>query len=291
MRVQTALLLLTANVLGGATYAAMKLAMAGVPASWVVAIRIGLVGLGAGIALGRDAMRWEYRGRDLGLLLLVSVLGYALPIALILPGLRHAPSVNASLLILLEPIGIVILSALFLKERSTRMQAAGILLGLAGSALVILEGAPGRVEAGGELQGNLILALQALLWSVWTVAAKPLLKRHSALSVTYASSVAAFLCVLPFVSTRTAGVTSSGMLWSAVVGVAMFVSSWCWNEGLQRASAAVVAAFIFTQPLVGVLLGRLAFGERLGPWAMGGGAVTCLAVLLVAKGERKAIAA
>ena len=186
--------LLIANVLGGACYAGMKLALEGMPAFWVVGLRVGITLLGTAILMGRSAFRWEYRGKDLGLLLLVGVLGFALPIALIVPGLRHAPSVNASVLILLEPIGIVGLSFLFLKERTTGRQALGIALGLGGAALVVL--GSGRAAGGGSLEGNLILAIQGLLWSVWTVAGKPLLKRHSPMSMTYASSVVALAALL-----------------------------------------------------------------------------------------------
>lgn len=286
MGLQTVLILLGANVLGGATYAGMKLAREGMPDFWIVAIRIAVVLIGSAALMGRGALRWEYRGKDLGLLLLVSIVGFAAPVALTLPGLAHAPSVNASVLILLEPIGIVLLSALFLEERATRVQGAGILLGLAGSGVVILGGA-GKGGAGdGEMLGNLILAVQGLLWSVWTVAGKPLLKRHSALSLSYATAVVALACVLPFLPSGPLRATPQGWAWSLGVGVAMLVSSWLWNEGLRRVSATVVASFIFVQPVTGALIGSL-LGESLTAWTLLGGGLSFAAVVLVSVGERK----
>lgn len=289
-------MLLAANLLGGASYAGMKLAMRGLPESGVIAIRILVQLVCFGLILGRGALAWPYRGRDLGLLLLVGGAGFALPLALCPAGMALSSSANASILVLLEPIGIVILSALFLKERATRLQTIGILLGFAGAVLVVLAGPEDPALLRKDyLAGNLLLAAHGVLWAVYTVSARPLLTRHSSLSVAYAASWVALAGVSPWLLWETsrwtpqAGLVEPALGWALAVALAVGVGcTWLWNEGLRLGGPIAVAGFIFLQPLVGTWLGHLAFGEKLGGEVLAGGALIAAAVLLVAWGERRA---
>lgn len=286
------LCLVAANVLGGLSYAASKGAMAGLPDITIGALRLAVALLCLAAWEGRRALRWGFHGRDLALLAVVGVLGFAAPLVLGNTGVRLSTSANASILILLEPVGIVLLSAAFLGARLGPGQAAGIAAGLAGALLVVTGG---RVDPSlgdrGALLGNAILALHGILWSLYTVAAKPLLSRHSAADVTRGSLLLAFAALAPLALFEwrgwrpPEGTLLPALGWTAALGVSVtFLGVLLWNVGLRGTNPVAVASFIFLQPVVGVLAGRLAFGEPLTAWMLAGGALVGVGVLAAARG-------
>jgi drug/metabolite transporter (DMT)-like permease len=283
-----------ANILGGLSYAGMRLALDGLPEITIIELRI-LVALPCfALLLKGESLRWPYHGRDLVLLLIIAIGGFAAPLALGIIGVKLASVANASILVLLEPIGIVVLAALFLGERPRAGQVLGIALGLTGATLVVLSGAGGPLELGrSALTGNLILALHGFLWSLFTVTAKPLLERHSPLSITYCASIVALIALAPFVPLELRGrplfhgPVWTTLFWVVALGVLVsFGSTLLWVEAVRVVRPIVIAAFVFVQPLVGSLAGYF-LGERLSPFAMMGAALICLAVFVVTRGERE----
>src|SRR5262249_52531946 len=108
--------LLLANILGGLSYAGMRLALQGLPEITVIELRLVVALACFMILLKGESRRWPYRGRDMLLILIVGIGGFAAPLALGIVGLKLSTVANASILVLLEPIGIVVLAAIFLGE-------------------------------------------------------------------------------------------------------------------------------------------------------------------------------
>jgi drug/metabolite transporter (DMT)-like permease len=293
------LLILTANLFGGASYPVQKLALEGLPPATIALLRT-LVALVPMLWLVRRR-GWDPaafpRGDRLRILFL-GTFAYGLPLLLGIVGVKLASAANASILILLEPVTIVAAAWLLLGERVGLGKVIGIVAGLAGALFIVLEGvSPADLLAGsfaGEhATGNLLLAVHGVLWGLYTPIAKPLCERYGTVELTMLTLVGALPLLLPAAalewtqwSANEAALRS--LLWCLALG--LFVSllgTFFWLAALQRLRASTIAPFVFLQPFVGVLLGVLLLDEVLTPAAMGGGGLIVLGVALSIRREAR----
>jgi drug/metabolite transporter (DMT)-like permease len=279
------------NVVAGASYVLTKQALDGLGAQTVVVVRtvVALAALLPVAGPARVAAVLRARGRPRALLLAMGVLGYAVPLTLGNYGLQRSTATNAAMLIGLEPIGIAVLGALVLRERIGTRRAAALALGLLGALLIVGLGADPS-PAGTMRVGDLLLALHAALWAVYTIAAKPLLRRVDATVLTTASLAVALPVValaggVELATTpRPAGPLLPALAAAAALGVLLSaLMILLWNAALRRLDASQLAGFVFLQPVTGALLGVGLLGEPPGAPTLAGGALVLGGVLLLAR--------
>lgn len=276
-------LLVTTNILGGSSYAATTYALRGfTPAEaafWRTAIGC-ILFLFAGLPALR---RLRLSTGEWLRLAAVGFFGYAFPLVVGNLGQHLSSATNASILIGVEPVSLILLSAVFLGEPLTLLKWGSVLCGFSGAALVVSQG---RLPDFGSstLRGDLLLFLHGFCWALYSVIGKPLLKKIEPLAFTAVTTVFALvpisLAAWPSMSAGRAepvgGSAVGGIVYLAVV--VTFLSTSLWNKALQRVPASVMANFIFLQPLVGVLFGVLVQGERFSAWSAAGGAMILLSV-------------
>lgn len=225
--------------------------------------------------------------RDWLLLLCLAWAGFALPMVLLVHGVERSTATNGALMAPVEPIGILLGGALVLGERLTAVRFAAIALGALGATLIVLGGevTPGVSDPIGDL---LIFAGYAA-WSIYTLAAKPLLDRHDATRI---SVWAIALTVPPLVAIAALQPVDleralPALVWVVVLAfTATSLATYAWNRALGAISASTMAAFIFVQPVVGAVLGPVVLGERIGWLAALGTLVAIAGVVLAAlRGE------
>ena len=298
-------LIVLANLIGGSTYLAQKMALEGLPAATVTALRngIAMLCLMAWAARGgAGGIRLRFTAREHARLALIGMLGYAAPLLLGIWGLRGSTSGNASILILLEPPSIVLFSCLLLGERIRWLQGVGLAAGLAG-ALWIVIGDPGQGAALGELfagrylGGNAVLALHGVLWGLYSPLMIPLARRHRPSDVTFAAMLWGMALLVP-AALLEAGSWHGGptltpaLTWTLALGiVGSFGGTILWVESLRWLDGSTVAPFVFLQPLAGVLAGHFVLDERLSAAALEGGLLIAAGVLLVIVPARQRAAA
>jgi len=290
------LLIVLANVIGGSTYLAQKLALEGLPPATVTLLR-NLIAMAciALLSLRSGGLRLRFPAADQRRLALLGILAYALPLWLGIIGLRWSTSGNGSVLILLEPPAILLFSRLLLGERIRALQALGLLAGLAGALCIVLEQAPiGGLLQHEHLRGNLILAAHGVLWGLYSPLMQPLAQRCRAIDITFMSMLWACAVLVP-ASLLESGSWHGGptlmpaLQWTLGLGViASFGGTLMWNMSLRHLSSATVAPFVFLQPLAGVIAGHLVLNETLTQDALLGGALIGLAVVLVIWPGRRA---
>ena len=279
-----------ANALAGASYPAQKLALEAFGVGTISTLRnlfavpLFLFWMRRFPVGHRAFTRGEW-----GRLVLVGVLGYGTPMLLGNLGVELSTAANGSILILLEPITIVLLAWMFLGERVGRLELVGFVLGLAGAMAVVLEDASlDGLLVGEHLEGNLLLALHAVLWGLYTPLAKPLLDRgHDPVRLALVALVFSLAVTVPAAAVELAEFTwtpavPAALGWIAFLALtASFVATLLWVLALRRLPASLVAPFIFLQPLSGVLLGVLLVGESLSSGSVLGGVLISAGVLLV----------
>jgi len=281
---------LIAQTCGGLASIFTKLALDGLGPWTMVAVRqvIGVCLLWAlarvtGSA-ARTGKREPFTRRDWLLLLTLSWAGFALPQVLLANGIARSTGTNGALLTPLEPIGILLGSALFLGERLTSWRLLAVGLGTAGALLIVLQSGV-RPELGDPL-GDSLIALGHLAWAIYTLAAKPLLERHDPGRV----SVASVLLSIPILSVLAIGepIDPERVLpalgWIVVLAVtASAIGTLSWNFALRSISAGTMAAFVFVQPLIGLVGGRVLLAEPVGPLALAGAVLILIGVTLEAR--------
>ncbi|MGW1010887.1 EamA family transporter [Streptomyces termitum] len=200
------------------------------------------------------------------------------------------PSGLAALLIAVVPVWVVLLRVLG-GERPGLGAYGGVLIGLAGLAVLTLPGLSGDIGLGGVL----LVVLAALLWSVGTVSSSRLPMPANPFTASVYEMLAGGLggIVVGLLRGEQHGfdVTEvSGRSWTALAGLVVFGSliaftAYAWL--LQSAPVSLVATYAYVNPVVAVLLGALILGEALTWPILLGGAIVVAAVCLIVTTERR----
>ena len=286
-----------AQGIGGATPALTKLALEGLgPFGLVVARQL----LGALFLIALAALPRRFRGerseviharwtrRDLLLLLTLSWVGFALPQILGAVGLERSSATHGALLSPLEPIGILIGAALVLRESLGLAHILAGAFGVAGTVLIVASGA-GDARTG-DLRGDLIIAAGHLCWAIYTLAAKPLVTRHDPLRVAIFAALLSWIPLVPLAATEPFDAARALPALGWVVLLAFLATAMgmvAWNRALREVSAGTMALFVVVQPVVGLVVGVVVLGERVGWWAILGAVLIVQGVAVATlRGER-----
>jgi drug/metabolite transporter (DMT)-like permease len=273
--------LLVAMLIWGGTYVVTKVALPGIGPFTILLLR---VVLGAA-ALLPFAWRQGFRPR-LALkreYVLFGLTGMVLHLGFEILGLRFTSASSAVLIIATAPVVTLAFSIVFLKERVTRRQLAGIALSVVGVVLIT-----GAQSSGGyplSWLGNLLVFAGVVTWGVFTVQGKRMAADHSWLVSTTAATSAAILLSAPLAALEIAiegppRVTTGGLLAILYLGIAAQAVAYAlWNLALEHVDASVAGPYVNLVPVVGILL-ALGIGETLTPLQLVGGATVAAGVWL-----------
>jgi drug/metabolite transporter (DMT)-like permease len=196
--------------------------------------------------------------------------------------LKYTSAVNAVLVLAILPALTALLAVWQLKERLTALQVAGIVMALAGMAIVG-RASGGSEEAPNPLLGNLLIVGCVISWAVYTIQGKRLSAQYSPLVTTSASIGAGLLMLLPLGIGEVwlsgpPHMSGEGLLAILYLGlVASALPMFLWNYALNYVPASVASLYLNLVPVVGVIL-ALITGESIGLWQVVGGLFTLVGV-------------
>ncbi len=191
---------------------------------------------------------------------------------------------HASLIFATTPIWVMILAAIYLRERITIWRTAGILLTVIG--IVVIMGG-GAIELGTQyLVGDLLVLGCVIAWGGYTVMGKPLVEKYGALPATAYSIAFGTVMYFPF------GIWQAGhcdyslagpthwlsVLYMAIGASVIMYVVWMWL--LKQMEASRLAVFANIQPLIAVVAAWLMLGETVGWMFVLGGATVLAGVIL-----------
>jgi len=182
--------------------------------------------------------------------------------ALYFTALRFAPAAEANLLNYLWPLLIVVFSALLPGQRLKPHHIAGALLGLAGTALLIVgRGGLGSGFAAGHLLGYAAAIGCALFWSVYSVTAR-LLPHAPTEAVAGFCLATAALALLSHLAVETTVWPADVLQWLAILGMGLGpvgAAFYLWDVGMKRGDIQVLGAASYAAPVLSTLA-LVAFG-------------------------------
>jgi len=236
------------------------------------------------IGFQRLRITWDTQLRRLAAL---GILNPGLAYALGLLGLK---SISASMSVLIwavEPVLILLLAWVVLRERVSAGLRLAFVTALFGVLLVVYQ-----VGAGGAAVGVLLTFAAVGACALYTVAARGLLVDDASLPVAAVQQAAALcfavilLAATEFISPSGSAVTdvpATTWLWAIVSGLLYYgVAFWLYLAGLKQLTASVAGSFLPLVPVFGVT-GALFVGEQLSGRQWIGAAIVLAAVAAIAR--------
>lgn len=193
--------------------------------------------------------------RDLFKLAICAVFGVAINQILFFEGLNLSTPINASIIITVIPVLILVFAHFILKERITALKITGIILGATGALMVILAAGIGDFQSN-TLLGNLMIFINAMSWALYLVLIKPLMEKYDSFTVMKWVFLFGLIIVLPFTFRSFAGSTFSTIpfnIWLSVGFVvfgATIMAYFLNNYSLKTVSPSINGIYIYLQPFI-----------------------------------------
>ncbi|HZE95139.1 MAG TPA: DMT family transporter [Gemmatimonadales bacterium] len=243
-------------------------------------LTLGSILLGS-IVLARGFVRPTRR--ELALLVLAGLLWFGVYNVVLNEAERRVDAGTAAMLVLVAPIIIVALAAVFLKERTTPYLLLGGLLAFAGVVVIGFASSMGTAT----LLGVVLCLIAAVSSAVGMVAEKPVLNRIAALQATWTCCMVGALFCLPYAPLLVRELKSapaSGIGWLLFLGIfPTSIAFTTWAYALARGSAGRLAATAYLVPPLTIVMSWLLLGEAPGSIAVLGGAVCLVGVYIARK--------
>lgn len=294
------------DAFGGAEWALLA-AIAAIWGSSFVLMEIGLgafrpglvtllrVGLGAtALALFPRARRTRVDREDLPRVALLGVIWIGVPLLLFPVAQQWIDSSVAGMINGAMPLTTAAWSSLLLARLPGRTQVIGLIVGFVGMVAISLPELPiGGVASSGTAETALgagLVLLAIVLYGLSANVAVPLQQRYGSLPVLLRAQLAALVVVVPF---GVAAIPGSRFAWDAALamlplgvlstGLAfVLMTTLVGRVGGPRGSVA-----IYVVPVVAILLGAVALGERIHPLALIGTALVLAGAWITSRPEQR----
>lgn len=180
--------------------------------------------------------------------------GIALNMLTFFKGLSLTSPISASVIMVTTPIIVLVLSAIIMHERMQTRKVIGILLGMFGTAFLILYG---KSIGSGEnaTLGNLLVFINAVSYGFYLILVKKLMEKYNAFTFVKWIYLFGFLMVLPFGWNDCLAADWTAMpdaIWIKIAFVVVFSTFLTYLLNLlsmKTLSPSVVAVFIYLQPV------------------------------------------
>lgn len=205
--------------------------------------------------------------KDYSLFAVLGLTGIALYNICFFIATKHAPVIKSSLFIASNPVLIVLLSGIFLKETITKNHIIGMVTALIGVTFIITDGHVLSLAEIGFETIDFVLLGAVICWALYSVVGKVVLKKFSSVeSTTYAVAFGT-LFLLPFalVETTWKDVQHADIsTWIAIAHMSIFVTVVAfimYYYGIKEIGAAKASIFINVMPVSAVLMATIFLNE------------------------------
>jgi drug/metabolite transporter (DMT)-like permease len=139
----------------------------------------------------------KIKTQDFPRIIACAFFGVALNMLTFFKGLSYTSPISASVIMVSTPIIVLILSSIIMKERMQKRKVFGIVLGLIGTAFLILYGKSVGNATNASL-GNFLVFVNAVSYGFYLITVRKLMDKYNAFSFVKWIYLFGFLMVLPF---------------------------------------------------------------------------------------------
>jgi drug/metabolite transporter (DMT)-like permease len=192
--------------------------------------------------------------------------GVAINQMLFIKGLTMTSTIHASMLMLCTPLLITLFAFWILKESVTLIKIAGLLSGIGGATLLIMNK---ETTGTATLNGDLLIVMNAISYAFYFILVKPLMEEYHPLHIIRWVFTIGLILILPFGWAQFDAVNWSLFTWKDVAALVMIVFfgtflAYSFNiYGIRHLGAATTGSYIYTQPVFAALVAIFFLGEEL----------------------------
>ncbi len=238
-------------------------------AKMVMPIYIGSLGLVFLRVLGATIMFWTislfFKSKpidkeDRFTILKCGIFGMSLNIAAFIAGLDYSTPVNSSILIIISPIFVVILSFFIFKNKINFVKILGIILGFIGAIILILT-ADSNSSIGRNIPlGNFLFIVNSISYAYYLIIVKPMAEKYDLITLFKWLFLVGLIFNFPLGINQFLEVDWVNLpLYQAILPMAFVVlGTTCMTYflngyALSKLTSTEVAVFMYLQPIIGVL--------------------------------------
>ena len=177
-------------------------------------------------------------------------------------GLSITSPINASLIMIMTPLIVYVLSLVFLIERMSYKAFLGVFLGLLGAFILITNGMSFQLNN----RGDLLVLLNALSYSFYLILIKSMMKKYHPITVLKLIFLMGTIIIVPIAWKDVVILNWSYLPWIIILkGVFVIVFTTCVAyflniSALKHLPSSTVAFYIYLQPLLATLI-AVTFGK------------------------------
>ena len=238
-------------------------------AKMVMPIYIGSLGLVFLRVLGATIIFWTIslffktkpiEKKDRLTILKCGLFGMSINIAAFIAGLDYSTPVNSSILIIISPIFVVILSFFIFKNKINFIKILGIILGFIGAMILILT-ADSNSSIGRNIPlGNFLFIVNCISYAYYLIIVKPMAEKYDLITLFKWLFLIGLIFNFPLGINQFLDVDWASLpLWEAVLPmVFVVVGTTCMTYflngyALSKITSTEVAVFMYLQPIIGIL--------------------------------------
>ncbi len=238
-------------------------------AKMVMPIYIGSLGLVFLRVLGATIIFWTIslffktkpiEKKDRLTILKCGLFGMSINIAAFIVGLDYSTPVNSSILIIISPIFVVILSFFIFKNKINFIKILGIILGFIGAMILILT-ADSNSSIGRNIPlGNFLFIVNSISYAYYLIIVKPMAEKYDLITLFKWLFLIGLIFNFPLGINQFLDVDWASLpLWEAVLPmVFVVVGTTCMTYflngyALSKITSTEVAVFMYLQPIIGIL--------------------------------------
>lgn len=268
-RIKAHLALLGANLFYGAGFTVAKTVMPSlIQPNGFIFIRVVSATLLFWLSfLGGDNYKTTIDKKDYKTFILCAIFGVAANQLLFFKGLSLTSPIHGSLMMLLTPILVSVLAAFMLREKFSKLNLIGLVLGVTGATILVILGGKDKV-ASNPLLGDFFILLNASSYAIYLVIAKPLMHKYRPIIVIRWVFLLGSIIVFPFGIQDFLAIDwmqFSTLNFLSVVFIVVCVTffTYLWNiYALKILSPATAGAYIYLQPLFAAIIAIVFLGEQ-----------------------------
>lgn len=184
-------------------------------------------------------------------------------------GLQTVPASRAALIVACIPVCMAAVSALFFNERFGLMRTIGTLTSLVGVSIVVADGNPLKLLAGGVNKGDLFILGCVASWTAYSLGGKLVMKKLDALTAVCWSCFFGMFLLMP-------AALASGLMqdvyacrpvdWFCVVFLGVLATGFAYYwyyKGILAIGASRAGVFINLVPVFAIILAFFLLGENI----------------------------
>ena len=195
--------------------------------------------------------------------------GMCLNMVFFIKGLSLSTPINSSVIITIMPIIVLLLSAIFLKERITSLKITGIVFGFLGALTLVLYGNSFIKNAPNIPLGNAMMLINAFSYGAYLVIIKPITKKYHVITLMKWMFPLGVLMNLPFGLNELTAVAWSGLPWEGIwrIGFVLFFTTffaYLLNMyALREVPPSTIGVLTYVQPIIAILYASFTGNDQL----------------------------